>query len=53
MSTVPQDDEKLREKVRERYGWAALQVTQTSSRAGCCGPDCCNTSEADPVSIGL
>lgn len=54
MTTVPQDNEKLREKVRERYGRAALQVTQTSSRASCCGPDCCSTlSEADPVSIGL
>src|SRR5579859_6712334 len=53
MSTVPQDDEKLREKVRERYGQAALQVTQTSSRTSCCGPDCCSTSEADPVSVGL
>ncbi len=53
MSTVPQDSEKLREKVRERYGRAALQVTDTSSRASCCGSDCCSTSEADPVSIGL
>src|SRR5579864_99155 len=53
MSTVPQDDEKLREKVRERYGRAALQVTQTSSQASCCGPDCCSTPEADPVSVGL
>ncbi len=53
MTTVPQDDEKLREKVRERYGQAALQVTGTSSRASCCGPDCCSTSEADPVSVGL
>src|SRR5579864_5886203 len=53
MSTVPQDDEKLREKVRERYGRAALQVTQTSSQASCCGPDCCSTTEADPVSVGL
>ena len=53
MTTVPQDDEKVREKVRERYGRAALQVTQTSSRASCCGPDCCSTPEADPVSVGL
>ena len=53
MTTVPQDDEKLRDKVRERYGRAALQVTQTSSRASCCGPDCCSTTEADPVSVGL
>src|SRR5579859_6388834 len=53
MSTVPQDDEKLREKVRERYGQAALQVTGTSSRASCCGSDCCSTAEADPVSVGL
>lgn len=53
MTTVPQNDEKLREKVRERYGRAALQVTQTSGRASCCGPDCCSTEEADPVSVGL
>jgi arsenite methyltransferase len=53
MTTVPQDDEKLREKVRERYGRAALQVTQASGRASCCGPDCCSTPQADPVSVGL
>ncbi|HEU0000952.1 MAG TPA: arsenite methyltransferase [Ktedonobacteraceae bacterium] len=53
MTTVPQDGEKLRSAVRERYGRAALQVTETSSRASCCGSDCCGTSEADPVSIGL
>src|SRR5690348_836058 len=53
MTTVPQDDEKLRERVRERYGRAALEVAQTSGRASCCGPDCCGTAEADPVSVGL
>lgn len=53
MSTVPQDGEKLRSAVRERYGRAALQVTDTTTRASCCGPDCCSTSEADPVSVGL
>src|SRR5712691_10632765 len=53
MSTVPQDGEKLRSAVRERYGRAALQVTDTTTRASCCGSDCCSTSEADPVSVGL
>ena len=53
MNTVPQDGEKLRSAVRERYGRAALQVTGTSSRASCCGSDCCSTAEADPVSVGL
>ncbi len=32
MSTVPQDGEKLRGAVRERYGRAALQVTETTSQ---------------------
>src|SRR5712691_4590836 len=52
MSTVPKNDEQLRSAVRERYGRAALQVTETSG-ASCCGGDCCGTSEADPVSVGL
>src|SRR5713101_3754947 len=52
MSTVPKNDEQLRSAVRERYGRAALQVTETSG-ASCCGGGCCGTSEADPVSVGL
>ena len=53
MSTVPKNDEQLRSAVRERYGRAALQVTDSSSHASCCGTDCCGTSEADAVSVGL
>lgn len=53
MSTVPQDGEKLRSAVRERYGRTALQVTETSSRASCCDADCCSIPVADPVSVGL
>src|SRR5712691_4231098 len=52
MSTVPKNDEQLRSAVRERYGRAALQVTETSG-ASCCGGGCCGTSEVDPVSVGL
>lgn len=52
MSTVPKNDEQLRSAVRERYGRAALQVTETSG-ASCCGGGCCGTSEGDPVSVGL
>lgn len=48
MSTVPRDDEKLREEVRERYGRTAMQVLQTGEAAsdGCCGTSssCCGTS---------
>jgi arsenite methyltransferase len=53
MSTVPKNDEQLRSAVRERYGRAALQVTDSSSHASCCGTDCCSASEADAVSVGL
>ena len=53
MSTVPKNDEQLRSAVRERYGRAALQVTDSSSHASCCGTDCCGTSEVDAVSVGL
>ena len=47
MSTVPNDDEKLREEVRERYGRTALQVLGTGEAAvdGCCetSVSCCGT----------
>lgn len=56
MSTVPQDGEKLREEVRERYGSAALQVLGTGEPAsdGCCGTStsCCGTSSSTCCSTG-
>ena len=47
MSTVPQNDELLREEVSARYARTALQVlgTASESTASCCGPSCCGPSE--------
>ena len=60
MNTIPNDEEKLREEVRERYGRAALQVLQgteaDASAAGCCGTSagsCCGTGSSDPVTSDL
>ncbi len=56
MSTVPRDDEKLREEVRERYGRTAMQVLQTGevSSDGCCGSSssCCGTSSTGSCGTG-
>src|SRR5437763_2654835 len=43
MSTVPNDDQQLREAVRERYGRTALEVlgADEPKAASCCGSDCC------------
>src|SRR5258708_370422 len=50
MSTVPHNDEKLREEVRERYARTALQVLNEGepATAGCCGTgtSCCGTSSS-------
>ena len=56
MNTVPNNDEQLREAVRERYGRTALQVLDTgeSGTAGCCGGGgCCGTQSGDPVTSDL
>ena len=56
MNTVPNNDEQLREAVRERYGRTALQVLTTgeTSAAGCCGGSgCCGTQSGDPVTSDL
>jgi arsenite methyltransferase len=56
MNTVPNNDEQLREAVRERYGRSALQVLTTgeTSAAGCCGGSgCCGTQNGDPVTSDL
>ena len=43
MNTVPNDDQQLREAVRERYGRSALEVLSANEpkSASCCGADCC------------
>src|SRR5256714_7803728 len=43
MSTVPNDDQQLREAVRERYGRTALEIlgADEPKAASCCGADCC------------
>ncbi|HEV2579943.1 MAG TPA: arsenite methyltransferase [Ktedonobacteraceae bacterium] len=44
MTTVPTNDEQLRDAVRERYGRRALVVTNAesaSASAGCCDSGCC------------
>ena len=43
MNTIPNDDQQLREAVRERYGRTALEVLSASepNAASCCGADCC------------
>jgi arsenite methyltransferase len=58
MGTVPQDGEKLREEVRERYGRTALQVLGTGASAsdGCCGTSassCCGTANSDAITSDL
>jgi arsenite methyltransferase len=56
MSTVPQDGEKLREEVRERYGRTALHVLGAEEPAtdGCCGSSasCCGTSGSSCCGTG-
>lgn len=46
MNTVPNNDEQLREAVRERYGRTALQVLSGAEPVvdDCCGTSCCSTS---------
>jgi SAM-dependent methyltransferase len=56
MNTVPNNDEQLREVVRERYGRSALQVLSTgeTTGGGCCGGSgCCGTQNGDPVTSDL
>lgn len=56
MSTVPQDDEMLREAVRERYGRTAAKVLNTGDAAvdGCCdtSTSCCGTSSGSCCGTG-
>ena len=49
MHTVPDNNEQLREAVRERYGRTALQVIGTGASGSCCGSDCCGGQGSSDV----
>ena len=55
MNTVPENDEKLREAVRERYSRTALEVLNTGQITGesCCKSSCCNTGDSDLITSDL
>src|SRR5579872_6104152 len=55
MNTVPENDEKLREAVRERYSRTALEVLNTGqvTDESCCKSGCCSTSGSDLVTSDL
>ena len=54
MTTIPtNNDEQLREAVRERYGRTALEVLATGEPATdpCCGTGCCSTSKGNSDAV--
>jgi arsenite methyltransferase len=55
MNTVPENDEKLREAVRERYSRTALEVLDTGQITddSCCSSSCCGTGDGDLVTSDL
>src|SRR5437763_7492896 len=56
MNTTQNNDEQLREAVRERYGRTALQVLGSGETAvdGCCGgSSCCSSGDASAVTSDL
>jgi arsenite methyltransferase len=55
MNTVPKNDEKLREAVRERYSRTALEVLNTGqvTDESCCSSGCCRTGDSDLVTSDL
>ena len=55
MNTVPENDEKLREAVRERYSRTALEVLYTGQITveSCCSSSCCSTGDSDLVTSDL
>jgi len=55
MNTVPENDEKLREAVRERYSRTALEVLHTGqvTDESCCSSGCCSTRDSDLVTSDL
>src|SRR5437763_6807006 len=56
MNTTQNNDEQLREAVRERYGRTALQVLGSGETAvdGCCGgSSCCSSGDASSITSEL
>ena len=55
MNMVPENDEKLREAVRERYSRTALEVLHTGqiTAESCCSSSCCSTGDSNLVTGDL
>ena len=55
MNTVPENEGKLREAVRERYSRTALEVLQTGqiTDESYCNSSCCSTGESNLVTSNL
>src|SRR5579864_6461240 len=57
MSSIPQNDEQLREAVRANYAITAMKVLNVSSvdEPSCCAAGCCgsNTGNGDPITSDL
>jgi len=55
MNTVPENDEQLREAVRERYSRTALEVLNTGqiTTESCCSSSCCSTGDSNIVTSDL
>ena len=55
MNIVPENDEKLRAAVSERYARTAQQVLSagTLTASGCCGSGCCTTTNGDTITTNL
>lgn len=55
MSNKPENDQRLRAEVSQRYARTALQVLGKTSEktSGCCGSGCCSSVESDPVTSNL
>jgi arsenite methyltransferase len=49
INLAPSD--QIRETVREKYAESARRVAESSG--SCCGPSCCSTDQADPVTSNL
>jgi arsenite methyltransferase len=49
INLAPSD--QIRETVREKYAESARRVGESSG--SCCGPSCCSTDQADPVTSNL
>src|SRR6266581_8851772 len=55
MNTVPENDEQLREAVRDRYSRTALEVLKTGqiTAESCCSSSCCSPGDSNLVTSEL